>query len=635
MFVTLSLAMSLFRTWRYGILLGLSGFKPSGLALFLVVLVRNFFSDLLPARIGTLVYIFIVNTRIGVPLGPATSSFSLAFLFDILAVVPLILLASFWAAFTAKAYMLPLFLGGLIIGGITIAVIHYLPALCSWIVRVITKNQKENRKFGQKLVDIFSSVREEVLKTKQAKLYTPVMVLSFLVRITKYASLYVFLYALLRAVGYSWSDLSIPAVFLGISASEFAASLPISGIAAFGAYEGTWATVFELLGFPGNIAKLTAVSHHLFTQVYGYLLGAIALVLLVLPVFKKRRDFLLGTFSAESKPAFYRKIMACSLGLIAILYAFSQVPPANSESNPSGIKADRPSAAEKKSRRALMADFPGSILFDSNRSGTFGIYTIRVDGSKLKRIIDDSKWHEMFPDSSPDGKQIVYAKAKSLNKLAPSALWLIESDGSNPQKLVENGNFPTFSADGKSIYFERQRKKVMVFDLKSRSEKELFPATNQKFKKYQVVKPRVSFDEKIVTFTSNTPKRWNAWYAHLKKGEAFRIQRGCEPVPFGHGRKIAFISNTDVKERTGIFSFDISTSSTKKIEDAGAPRGHEYFPTLAHGDRYLLYGACRPEEHSHETGNYQIFIKDLKNGSKIRITFDAFTNRWPKLLQQR
>ncbi|PID74180.1 MAG: hypothetical protein CSB32_02115 [Desulfobacterales bacterium] len=122
MFVTLSFGMSFFRTWRYGLLLGLSGYQPTKISLFLVVLVRNFFSDLLPARLGTLVYVFIVNTRLGIPWGPATSSFALAFLFDLLAMAPLILLGTFWAAFSAEAYLLPLLAGGVAIGGMAIRI---------------------------------------------------------------------------------------------------------------------------------------------------------------------------------------------------------------------------------------------------------------------------------------------------------------------------------------------------------------------------------------------------------------------------------------------------------------------------------------------------------------------------------
>jgi uncharacterized membrane protein YbhN (UPF0104 family) len=66
MFVVLSLFATLMRTWRYQLLLGVSGFRPAAGALFLTVLVRNLFADLLPARIGSAIYLFIVTTRLGV-----------------------------------------------------------------------------------------------------------------------------------------------------------------------------------------------------------------------------------------------------------------------------------------------------------------------------------------------------------------------------------------------------------------------------------------------------------------------------------------------------------------------------------------------------------------------------------------
>jgi len=172
----------------------------------------------------------------------------------------------------------------------------------------------------------------------------------------------------------------------------------------------------------------------------------------------------------------------------------------------------------------------------------------------------------------------------------------------------------------------------MVFDLVTKTQQEMFPAENQAFKKYQVVKPRLSSDEQVIVFTSDTPNRWNAWYADIKTGESYRIQSGCEPVPIDQGRKIAFIGNIGAKERSGIYLFDIASKSVSKLEDAAAPRGHEYFPTLVSGGRYLLYCASRPGEHSHETANYQVYVKDLTADKRVRITFDAYTNRWPKLL---
>ena len=93
LFLLLSFSMSLFRAWRSQLVLNASGYHPNTIALFLIILVRNFFSDLLPARLGTLIYIYLVQTRLGIAFGPAASSFAYDFVFDMVSLALLIILA--------------------------------------------------------------------------------------------------------------------------------------------------------------------------------------------------------------------------------------------------------------------------------------------------------------------------------------------------------------------------------------------------------------------------------------------------------------------------------------------------------------------------------------------------------------
>jgi len=288
-FVVLSLLTSLFRMWRYRLLLGLSGYAPGALPMFLVVLVRNLFSDLLPARLGSLIYVYIITARLGVPLGPATSSFALAFLFDILALAPLILLAVLFAGQHDFLSPLPLLSAALLLGAVTCSLIYFLPCFFEKGPAVIQKIKFLPERFRSLLGQALAAARDDVIKVRQAGIYTKVLVLSVIVRFGKYASLYAFLYALLSPRGFALADLQPARIFLGLCASELAASLPISGIAGFGAYQGAWTLTFTLLGFPIEIARITSLSHHLFTQVYGYSLGLLALLILLLPVFKPVR----------------------------------------------------------------------------------------------------------------------------------------------------------------------------------------------------------------------------------------------------------------------------------------------------------------------------------------------------------
>ena len=298
------------------------------------------------------------------------------------------------------------------------------------------------------------------------------------------------------------------------------------------------------------------------------------------------------------------------------------------------------SDGESAARKALASAFPGEIVFDSNRSGSFGIYAKKIDGPDQRTIIDTPS-NEMFPDGSPDGKYVVYAQSESIEREGKSSIWIIKRDGTEPRKLASDGTFPSFSSDGTQVYFERGRKQIIAITIAQTGpdsgsvERELFPAGDKDFAslKFQVAKPRVSADGSRAYFTSDKDGRWNAYVADLNAKQTSRIQHGCEPTPFANNREAAWVYKKGTKAGSGFFRYDLATGKTELLHDGASPRGHDYFPSLVAGDAYLLYGACRDGEHSHETSNYQIFAKDLRSNTVARVTFDEFTNRWPRLLR--
>ena len=318
LFVVLSFSMSGFRTWRYALVLAISGYYPRNSALFLVTLVRNFCSDLLPARIGTLVYIYLLTTRLGVPFGAAASSFSLALLFDLIALAPMIAAAALLTGSVGELSRTTAIVSGAVLLLIASTALYALPSLARLAGEMVWRLPLIRSQHRAVARDALYQTNTDLRKAREAGVYGRLLALSVLVRVCKYGSLYVLLFALLQPMGYELSQLSVPKVFLGLCSAELAASLPISGIGGFGAYEGAWAWVFGLLGFPQHTANLTAITHHLLTQVYGYLLGAVALLVLLLPIARQT-----ATDAIETRPVmrtyhFYGKLILSTL-LIAVI----------------------------------------------------------------------------------------------------------------------------------------------------------------------------------------------------------------------------------------------------------------------------------------------------------------------------
>jgi Tol biopolymer transport system component len=98
-----------------------------------------------------------------------------------------------------------------------------------------------------------------------------------------------------------------------------------------------------------------------------------------------------------------------------------------------------------------------SILFSSNRSGTWQIYSVAPDGNNLIQITD-SEINKTNPCPSPDGTMIAYTEPA--RSIFPAHLRIINQDGSNDRMLSDYQNsreHPCWSTDSKFLFFESAR----------------------------------------------------------------------------------------------------------------------------------------------------------------------------------
>ena len=631
LFVVSSLFMSICRAWRLLLLLEPVGYRPGRLAMLLTVLVRNLFADLLPARLGGLVYLWLCRTRLGVNLGAASSSMAISFVFDMIAVSPLLIVVGLVIAGELGIARTLIWAFGLAIAGGALVALFLLAPLADLAAGLIPRLPLLPERVKSGLAAFAASVAEDVRITRRAGIFLPVVVLSILVRLAKYTAMYFLLLGILMPMGYGLADLPPHKGLVGLIAPEIAASLPVSGIGGFGAYEGTWAVAFHFLGLPEQMAKLTGVAHHLFTQAYGAGIGLAALLLLSLPLFRAGDPRPAAGASAGRRWLQITASVAVWLGISTTVVLVGDVLVANGNTEQKG---DAAFTAEETEGRRHLQDLPaGRLLFDSNRSGSFGIYLQNLDGGGVRKVVDTPA-EEMYPDVDPTGRWVVYARARSTNLKAPAEVRICRLDGSQDRRLLDNATFPSFTGDGKAVIAERERGRIIRVEIAGGREEEVFPRGQGPFARAQIAKPRISPDGRWVAFTSDRPRRWSAWAVRLADGLAVRLGDGCQPVWSNDPDVVFHVATTGMKERTGVLRSTLPDGKGKTVLDRDAPRGHEYFPAIE-GGRYIFYGASRPGEHDHDSANYQLFVHDLKEGWTARITRDGFTNRWPRFVPGR
>ena len=289
-YIFLALIASWFRAWRYKFLL-----KPQPITwgnIFLVTFIRNLFVDLLPARIGSLSYIYILNKRFTFTFEIATSTFLIAIVFDFLTLSPVLigimLIVSFGKISISISTLLFLALIFFIIIYFVLLNLEKIINLFTKIFNFLLKKIKSERKeWAQRAVRKFYLTSDSIRQIKARKIFWQIFFLSILIRMAKYGSLFFLLHALLFSHGFSLGDLSFSKLILGVTGAEFSSILPVKGIGGFGTWESAWALSFKLMGFNPEIAIISGISLHLITQLFEYFLGILSIIILALPLTKK------------------------------------------------------------------------------------------------------------------------------------------------------------------------------------------------------------------------------------------------------------------------------------------------------------------------------------------------------------
>ena len=291
-YMAVALVAAWLRAWRYKWLL-----RPQPISwpnMFLVTFIRNSLIDLLPARLGSLSYIYVLNKRLGFPFETATSSFVLAFVLDFLTISPFLVVSLIAVGLGANTLSTPallilaaaFFILVFLVYWKLVPVARFFLAFFRGLLRI---GRIEEREAARTAVQKFELTIQSLDSIRRRGKAIPIFVLSLLIRLAKYISVFALFFALLRSHGFSISDLNFWTFILGLSGAELTSAFPIKGLAGFGTWESAWALTFRLMDFDSRLAIISGIGVHLLTNIFEYSLGIASILILAWPFFPRKR----------------------------------------------------------------------------------------------------------------------------------------------------------------------------------------------------------------------------------------------------------------------------------------------------------------------------------------------------------
>jgi Tol biopolymer transport system component len=181
----------------------------------------------------------------------------------------------------------------------------------------------------------------------------------------------------------------------------------------------------------------------------------------------------------------------------------------------------------------------GRIIFSSNRSGPWRIWSIRPDGTDLREITKaQPEEHDVDPVFRPDGGEILFSSTRG----GATGVWRMRADGSKATRICA-GDQAEWSPDGKLIVL-RRREKLWTRDLASGREKQITPNGWP-----HCSGPAWSPDGKQIAFAC----RWDAGNAlflvGVNGGEPTKVydqEPVCEPHWSRDGKRLVYETETHI-----------------------------------------------------------------------------------------
>ncbi len=289
----------------------------------------------------------------------------------------------------------------------------------------------------------------------------------------------------------------------------------------------------------------------------------------------------------------------------------------------------RPSEEDTAALATLAGTIVGQIAWESNRDGHWQLYTMNADGTGARRLTTGSA-NDTGAHFSTDGARLLFTREAD----GHSDVWVINSDGSGERKLIDNAFRARWRKGDSVIQFIRKPnpgknvRHTLEYDLATGEERLLFPLEGARFE----MEIRVAMgNDEGTRFVAWSPRPRGTWLLSPDGQLQKLVHPGCEGQVAADQRYAYGVHNSGRFVR---FNLADGEDMLPFKERTGA-WSHTYFPRVSRDSKWLIYGACPPDQHAHDTSDYEIFLVPLRDWATpdepVRLTFNKRTDRWPDI----
>ena len=648
-YLLIYLVTLLVRAHRYRVLLIMAGETnvPTRRQMALVTGIRNMVVDMLPARIGELGYVGLLNRGYGVRLEHCVSSLTISIAFDLIAlmVIAVLIIAKQLFAGGVEAWALGALVSALVISAVAIVGLFVItPTVNRWLNDRFPQQSQKPTWVGRgfQLLDQFSN---SLVTVRQAGRSTEVLGLSVLIRLMKYSGFYLLFVAVSAASFPQLAQLPVEKVVSALIGGELGASLPIPTFMSFGTYEAGSTLVFSLLGVADQAAAvITMLCVHIWSQVVDYLIGGALLVLFIWLVRRSKRtqsDASAAGTSSWAKAGLLGGaafVLLAGSGLLAWeLRAAKKMGAINA---PESGQAAQGALQGRDLSKQLVRQIDGFVVFSSNRDGNHDIFKLELSDFSLHKVTDHPHT-ETYPRVSPNGQRLIFARAHqpwvSQRNTVAWDVYLKDLNSGDETLIGRNGTAPHWLNDAEIIYLQNATRVVRV-NVDSNVSKKIYEGGdgNRLPVGTQLQNPKLNPTTGQLVFTARQSQigiSSGHWGTAIAKGEEHRgLYNGCEIAWTSDGASLYQVNPGGRFNDLQIIRIDPETFATSTLIDLEGEFSHEYWPKDSFNGEYMVFGASRsPQEHEHDTEDYEIFLWRVGSdpGQATRLTFHTGNDNWP------